>query len=177
MDQEIKNTYPTFEVIAGTVVTREQAGTLIAAGADVLRVGMGPGSICDTQEIMVVGWRQVTAAYAVPGAKRSSRKGTRAGGRSGQDGRGVSQDDGGAGGVLLPPGKRVKAQCGMGSREAMEEGKPSPQMNGNPGSNKHDAKPKPSPHDKASAVEIAHGVSGNVWDRCDVKSFMPTVSL
>lgn len=207
MIQWIKQKYPALEVIAGNVVTREQAATLIAAGADGLRVGMGSGSICITQEVMAVGRPQATAVYAV--AEFASRFGVPviADGGISNVGHIVKALALGAGAVMMGgllagtseapgeyfyhEGKRVKAYRGMGSIEAMEQGKPgvkqnsSSKVNGKPG--KYPTPPSKSQaanhvHENAattryfselSTVKVAQGVSGDVQDKGSVKDFLP----
>ena len=58
---EIKKRYPKLEILAGNIATYEAARALIAAGADGLRVGMGPGAICTTRVISGMGVPQITA--------------------------------------------------------------------------------------------------------------------
>ena len=64
----IKEAYPDLQVIAGNVATGEATRALIEAGADAVKVGIGPGSICTTRVVAGIGVPQITAimdCYAV----------------------------------------------------------------------------------------------------------------
>ncbi|MBZ4665561.1 MAG: inosine-5-monophosphate dehydrogenase [Mahella sp.] len=63
MVKTIKGKYPEIQLIAGNVATAEATGELIEAGADCVKVGIGPGSICTTRVVAGVGVPQITAVY------------------------------------------------------------------------------------------------------------------
>jgi len=63
--KEVKKTFPEVPVIAGNIATAEAAEALIKAGADCIKVGIGPGSICTTRVVAGIGCPQVTAIYDV----------------------------------------------------------------------------------------------------------------
>ncbi len=66
----IKNKYPDIDLMAGNVATAEATRDLIEAGADAIKVGMGPGSICTTRVIAGIGVPQITAVYECAKAAR-----------------------------------------------------------------------------------------------------------
>ncbi len=71
---KIKNAFPESQLIAGNIATRQAAKDLIAAGADAIKVGIGPGAICTTRIVAGIGVPQITAIYEA--AEAASATGT-----------------------------------------------------------------------------------------------------
>ncbi len=61
--EKVKNAFPDAQVIAGNIATADAARDLISAGADAVKVGIGPGSICTTRVVAGIGVPQITAIY------------------------------------------------------------------------------------------------------------------
>ncbi|GAB3329233.1 IMP dehydrogenase [Larkinella ripae] len=134
----IKARFPNLDVIAGNVATGEGAKALADAGADAVKVGVGPGSICTTRIIAGIGMPQLTAVYesakalkgtGVPviadGGIRFSGDITKAiagGAHTVMVGSLLAGTEEAPGEVVLYEGRRFKTYRGMGSVEAMEEG-------------------------------------------------------
>ena len=68
--KEIKAAFPNLQIVVGNIATADAAEALIAAGADALKVGIGPGSICTTRIIAGIGAPQITAIYDVSQAAK-----------------------------------------------------------------------------------------------------------
>jgi len=135
---DIKENYPDIQIIAGNVATREGVLALIKAGADGVKVGVGPGSICTTRIIAGVGVPQLSAIleaaevskkYGVPiiadgGIKFSGdiTKAIAAGASSVMIGNLFAGTDETPGEIVLYQGRSYKVYRGMGSIEAMKEG-------------------------------------------------------
>jgi IMP dehydrogenase len=134
----IKHQFPEIDIIAGNVATAEGAKTLAEAGADAIKVGVGPGSICTTRVVAGVGVPQITAVtecarvakeYQVPiiadgGVKYSGDvvKALAAGAHSVMIGSIFAGTDESPGEMILYQGRSYKVYRGMGSLGAMKEG-------------------------------------------------------
>ncbi|MDR2459772.1 MAG: IMP dehydrogenase [Deltaproteobacteria bacterium] len=148
----LKKTYPNVEVVAGNVATQDGVKALYDAGADAVKVGVGPGSICTTRIIAGVGVPQMTAIFDC--AKMAYKLGIPiiADGGIQYSGDIVKALAGGASSVMLgallagtdeSPGEKTQYQGrtykvyrGMGSVEAMREGSADRYSQGNMGTNK-----------------------------------------
>jgi IMP dehydrogenase len=136
--KQIRNEYPTLNIIAGNVATAEATKDLIEAGANVVKVGIGPGSICTTRVVAGVGVPQITAVYdcatearkhgvsiiADGGIKYSGDmvKALAAGGHAVMLGSLLAGTSESPGETEIFQGRRFKVYRGMGSVAAMEKG-------------------------------------------------------
>lgn len=136
--KSIRAAYPELEIIAGNVATGEGTRALFEAGADVVKVGIGPGSICTTRVVAGVGVPQITAIYDAATVAREYGKSIIADGGIKYSGDIVKALAGGGHVVMLGSllagtsespgeteifqGRRFKVYRGMGSLGAMEKG-------------------------------------------------------
>ncbi len=136
--KSVKSTFPKLDVIVGNVATGEGALALANAGADAIKVGVGPGSICTTRIIAGVGMPQLSAVYEASKAVAGMGVPIIADGGIRYSGDFVKAIAGGAssimvgsmlagteeapGEIVLFEGRKFKNYRGMGSVEAMEEG-------------------------------------------------------
>lgn len=138
MLKEVKKAYPSLEVIVGNIATGEAARFLVKAGADGVKVGIGPGSICTTRVIAGIGVPQLTAIYDVAQAIKGSGATMIADGGLRYSGDIVKAIAAGAdcvmagsmlagveespGETIIYNGRKFKSYRGMGSLEAMQRG-------------------------------------------------------
>jgi IMP dehydrogenase len=136
--KEVKAKYPTLDVIVGNIATAEAAKYLVEAGADAVKVGIGPGSICTTRVIAGVGVPQLTAVNDVAQALEGTGVPVIADGGIRYTGDIVKAIAAGAdtimvgsmfagveespGETIIYEGRKFKSYRGMGSIEAMQKG-------------------------------------------------------
>ena len=133
--QDVKSAFPNIDVVVGNVATGEAARFLVDNGADAVKVGIGPGSICTTRVVAGVGVPQLSAVYDVYSALKGTNvpliadgglrysgdivKALAAGGSSVMIGSLVAGTEESPGETIIFNGRKFKSYRGMGSLEAM----------------------------------------------------------
>lgn len=136
--KKVKAAYPTLQVVVGNIATKEAAIALVEAGADGVKVGIGPGSICTTRIIAGVGVPQLSAVMMVAEGLKGTGvpmiadggirftgdivKALSAGADSIMAGSLFAGVDESPGETIIYEGRKYKAYRGMGSIEAMQQG-------------------------------------------------------
>lgn len=136
--REIRAAYPELDIVGGNIVTAQAAKDLIEAGANVLKVGVGPGSICTTRVVAGVGVPQLSAIYSVYEYAKTKNVSVIGDGGIKLSGDIVKAISSGAAAVMLGSllagtdeapgeeiifqGRKFKAYQGMGSLSAMKRG-------------------------------------------------------
>ena len=134
---DVKAAFPQLDVVVGNIATGEAARYLVDNGADAVKVGIGPGSICTTRVVAGVGVPQLSAVYDVYSALKDSDvpliadgglrysgdvvKALAAGGSSVMIGSLVAGTEESPGETIIFNGRKFKSYRGMGSLEAMEQ--------------------------------------------------------
>ena len=135
--QQVKAAFPNVDVVVGNVATGEAAKYLVDHGADAVKVGIGPGSICTTRVVAGVGVPQLSAVYDVYSALKGTGvpliadgglrysgdivKALAAGGSCVMIGSLVAGTEESPGETIIFNGRKFKSYRGMGSLEAMEQ--------------------------------------------------------
>ncbi len=136
--REAKASFPNVDIVVGNVATGAAAKMLVENGADCIKVGIGPGSICTTRVVAGVGVPQLSAVYDVASALKGTGvpliadgglrysgdvvKALAAGGCSVMIGSLVAGTEESPGDTIIFNGRKFKSYRGMGSLEAMENG-------------------------------------------------------
>ena len=136
--KKVKKQYPNLDVVVGNIATGEAALDLVHAGADGVKVGIGPGSICTTRVIAGVGYPQLSAIMNVSEALEKSNipiiadggirftgdisKALAAGASSVMMGSMFAGTEESPGETIIYEGRKFKSYRGMGSLEAMQKG-------------------------------------------------------
>ena len=135
--REVKKSFPSLDVVVGNIATGDAAKFLLKNGADAVKVGIGPGSICTTRVVAGVGVPQLSAIYDVYSALKDTDvpliadgglrysgdivKALAAGGSSVMIGSLVAGTEESPGDTIIFNGRKFKSYRGMGSLEAMEQ--------------------------------------------------------